>query len=400
MALCRLLPFYCSYTQIQNEQESKSPKKSPIDKMVKWTPSQLLEGKLLPVIMNICVQDEIESEWVWNMTEALGLLWKETCMGAHRAKLRDSEFQNISRICLRYFHLILRILPVEKKIELFTNRMIPNLSSLTDPFILHWVPKLVELAIPFLQDESRTVRKAFSEYVIKLITLHSLCMDRAPSVARKRETKGIVGKLKESFSVLPVSRILFPRSGPRPVHHGLGKSFVNATVPTSLDQEPLPVKPNQDVAEQLDKPVLKKVLSIATQIEQADQDEEISLATATPNTKKSWDDAFFNNEHKPDYDIHFEMDEMIASIAHTNEHKQSIDSEALTKLDDTKAQPTPSPSNKSPGKRSSSITVVPLLDNQGVHVEENKKSSRPTPKTYESWGDDMDADVELDDIHL
>ena len=59
------------------------------------------------------------------------------------------------RSILKAFHLLLRILTPDDKIQFLLYTLVGSLDQIRDPNLVIWIPKIMELLIPFIKDDTR-----------------------------------------------------------------------------------------------------------------------------------------------------------------------------------------------------------------------------------------------------
>nr|KAJ3422451.1 hypothetical protein HK105_007972 [Polyrhizophydium stewartii] len=196
-----------------------------------FPPLGLVEDTLIPHALRICISDSVEPELLWHLLDSLAVVWKRLSVLIARNKAYDpNELTRMTRSLIKCFHLLIRVLPVDAKIEFFCNRLCGNLEQGGDAsaFAVVWIPRLIELAIPFLRDDNREVRRHVSAAVMRMLTIMSTALDRTPTIARKREQTSLVTKLQRAYGANRRVQHLFPKSGPRRSRapsHGVSPAF-------------------------------------------------------------------------------------------------------------------------------------------------------------------------------
>lgn len=75
------------------------------------------------------------------------------------------------------------------------------------------------------------MRRQISQHLTKIITVISTAMDRAPTIARKRDESSVASKLRKVYGRLSRSRTIFPKTGPRGPTTSHRRSVVHGTLP-------------------------------------------------------------------------------------------------------------------------------------------------------------------------
>jgi hypothetical protein len=108
----------------------------------------------------------------------------------------------------------MRVLEPQQKIEFFCKRLCGG-STITDPTSSIFIPKLVELGIPFLKDENKHVRHEIGQTLIIIVTVISAEMDQTPIVSKRRDKESLKVKIRDYYQKLERLNNHFPRTGPR-----------------------------------------------------------------------------------------------------------------------------------------------------------------------------------------
>ncbi|KAJ1569056.1 hypothetical protein HK096_004364 [Nowakowskiella sp. JEL0078] len=185
----------------------------------------------------------------------------------------------------------------------------------------HWVPKVIELIVPYLRDDNRNVRRIIGDVLLKLINFLSTTTDRTPTVSRKREDSNLVIQLRRLYHErLPRNRRLFAKTGPDFTQHALN-STPNVT-PVNKD---LPNLPEQ---RRLSKQSSKMSLG-----QLAPSSRPASMLIPAANIKfdcwsESWDEAFeraqpTTQENNTEKDTEL-ADEIFTDISKLNLNNQQV----------------------------------------------------------------------------
>ncbi|KAJ3278364.1 Protein-associating with the carboxyl-terminal domain of ezrin [Borealophlyctis nickersoniae] len=174
----------------------------------------LVENVIIPHALNVCVNEDVEESEKLCVLDALILLWKRMCVVEANNKAVP-DIRILTRSILKSFHLIMKVLPPLSRADFFS-RVVGDLdAAVADSGTMQWLSRVVELGNPFLRDESREVRHTVSDSLIRIISLVTSNMDRAPTVSRKRDEGSVSSKLRKVYGGIPRTRGLFPKSGPR-----------------------------------------------------------------------------------------------------------------------------------------------------------------------------------------
>ncbi|KAI8916051.1 hypothetical protein EDD86DRAFT_197540 [Gorgonomyces haynaldii] len=376
-ALCALLPHYSNEYETRKQEESKKPVNQR--NLPKHAPTTLCDDYILRHTLRLCITDEPDLDFMWPLIDALVQLWKQLLVQISKQKKQKetSEAAKMSKLLLRAFHLILRTLSPDLRIELMTSHLLKKNDTISESGVMLWIPKLMELVLPFLQDDNRTVRRAVSDFMTKIIALQSAAMDNIPTISRKRDTSGVVERLKQSYQSLQRKNTNFARMGPRSVHLDWTK-----------DKMPFPRR------ESIEQPV-----------------QEVSPESPKKETK-DWDQFFDQSAEQPisaSMDA-FEIDTMIASLSQPPEKEQEEGPKYIDRQDlvaarehamrdslDEKASELP---QTKPEIIKQSLPVIPLVDQVDMNFPEEVRDEGHVNPT-DGWGDeDFDQDLELDDVKL
>eukprot|EP00842_Homolaphlyctis_polyrhiza_P003724 jgi/Hompol1/4352/HPOL_003593-RA len=185
----------------------------------KFRPLVLVDTLLIPHLLRICISETVEPESLWQLLDSIAASWKRTSLFISKNKTQPmAAVLKIAQNLFKAIGLIMRVLPADQKIEFFCNRLCAGLDSSVESAsspLTVWIPKLLELAIPFLKDDNRNVRRYVSATVMKMVTLMTAELDRAPTISRKREQASLVSRMQAAYSPTPRSITMFPRVGPR-----------------------------------------------------------------------------------------------------------------------------------------------------------------------------------------
>jgi hypothetical protein len=151
-ALCRIIPFQCQYvadmksTKVENTEQPFS---------ARFHPLETLENGIIPHIMRICTAKDRNPEDLWAVLDSLIELWKKIVILAHNSKSKNTDARRLNMSLLKSFHVILRVLPSNEKIELASKRFLSQLDCSNDSMVRNWIPKIIELYTPFLKDDNK-----------------------------------------------------------------------------------------------------------------------------------------------------------------------------------------------------------------------------------------------------
>ncbi|KAK6098863.1 hypothetical protein MT418_000342 [Batrachochytrium dendrobatidis] len=181
----------------------------------------LVEDMLIPHTLRICIYENTDVKDLWCLLDHLSNVWKRLIVFSEKNKYNTPDISSIIRSLFKCLHLIMRILPVDQKIDYFCNRLCGGLDSVNDTSAsaILWIPKLIELSIPFLRDDNRDVRRHVSLTVMKLLTIISTAFERAPTISRKREQTSLTTRLLSVYGQNTRVSLAFPKSGPRQLVH-------------------------------------------------------------------------------------------------------------------------------------------------------------------------------------
>ncbi|KAI8913903.1 hypothetical protein DFJ77DRAFT_52575 [Powellomyces hirtus] len=101
------------------------------------------------------------------------------------------------------------------KTEFYCNRLVGDATRSLESSSMHWQARTIDLGTPFIKDDNRDVRRQISQTVLNVITVIAAAMDRAPTIARKRDESSVANKLRKVYDRLSRTRTVFPRTGPR-----------------------------------------------------------------------------------------------------------------------------------------------------------------------------------------
>ncbi|KAJ3145960.1 Protein-associating with the carboxyl-terminal domain of ezrin [Geranomyces michiganensis] len=179
------------------------------------TPRNLVEESLIPHVLSICVQESATPEQQWLILDSVIMLWKNLCV-AEATNKGPPDVREITQSIVNCFHLILKVLPPEMKTECYCVRLVGDATGRLESPAIHWLARTIELGTPFIQDENRDVRREISQAVLKVITVVSTAMDRAPTITRKRQgERDVASRLRKVYARLARTNTVFPRTGPR-----------------------------------------------------------------------------------------------------------------------------------------------------------------------------------------
>ncbi|KND00058.1 SCY1 protein kinase [Spizellomyces punctatus DAOM BR117] len=187
---------------------------SPAAPETRYTAQLLVENLIIPHTLNVCVSDTIPMEQKWLVIDGLVTLWKKLCVMEGTSK-GSPDVRYLTASIIKCFHLIMKVLPPVSKSEFFCQQLVGDLEGVADSSAMHWLPKVIELGVPSLKDENRDVRRQISQALLRIITFISTAMERAPTVARKRDESSVASKLRRVYGRLARTRTIFPRTGPR-----------------------------------------------------------------------------------------------------------------------------------------------------------------------------------------
>ncbi|KAJ3017982.1 Protein-associating with the carboxyl-terminal domain of ezrin [Thoreauomyces humboldtii] len=180
----------------------------------RYTPSILVENVLIPHTLSVCVQDSITPDQMWMVLDAMVSLWKRMCI-AEGTNKASSDVRILTTSIVKSFHLLLKALPPPMKTDFFCHRLVGDTSLPLESAAIHWLARTIDLGTPFVKDENRDVRQKISQTVVEVISIISAAMDRAPTIARKRDETSVASKLRKVYDRLVRNRTVFPRTGPR-----------------------------------------------------------------------------------------------------------------------------------------------------------------------------------------
>ncbi|KAH6570224.1 hypothetical protein BASA60_007828 [Batrachochytrium salamandrivorans] len=209
---------------LQNPPGLQKGTSADVDNTPEYSMQHLVEDLLIPHALRICISESIDVDGLWLLLDQLASLWKRLIVLSEKPKHNSTANMSTIRSLFKCLHLILRILPVDQKIEYFCHRLCGNLgvSGEASPSSILWIPKLIELSIPFLKDDSRDVRRHISASVMKMLAIISSAFERAPSIARKREQTSLSARLCSVYGNNLRVASAFPKSGPRQMSISIG----------------------------------------------------------------------------------------------------------------------------------------------------------------------------------
>ncbi|KAJ3113705.1 Protein-associating with the carboxyl-terminal domain of ezrin, partial [Nowakowskiella sp. JEL0407] len=288
----------------------------------RYNPTMIVDTIIVPHSLNVCLSLDITPELQDAIFQRLITMWKKLVVMESSSRTSDAtQIKTFNRSLMKNFHLILRVLPPDQKSVFLVEKLVGPISEL-DATSSHWIPRILELGIPFLRDENRQVRRAVGELLNSLITFLSNISDRTPTVSRKRDgDANLILQLRKLYhEKLPRDKRLVVKTGPDFSHLGVG---VQENVSVGLvDIPPKDVAPRKYSAAS---PTNGEVQLVAPEVEQTPEVSNVSKE-ANEGWEEKWDDDGFDPEQPQQQELD----------STTSSHKVAADFET------TLALPTPS----------------------------------------------------------
>ncbi|KAJ3112085.1 hypothetical protein HDU96_004954 [Phlyctochytrium bullatum] len=190
----------------------------------------IVDRNLVPKAIRACVwEEEVTDGGQEKILKSLCKMWKRLCEIEFESKRPDvlKRVRPILRSCSQCFYLVLRVLPKAKRHSFLEETLVGNLASAES---VAWLPRVVELLIPFLKDDSNPSARSFRNSVANIMSraissitdsVHQLKDPGRVSVVAEEEDEytslannPYVERLRHMYARLP-RRAVFPKSGPR-----------------------------------------------------------------------------------------------------------------------------------------------------------------------------------------
>ena len=201
----------------------------------------LVDNILIPHVLKSCIDTALDRQMLWDIIDSFVRCWKGLIIASARQKVYNvRELLKITKNMSKCLHMVMKVLPSDDKIRLLKHHICEKFELLSEstgaaPVVI--IPKVLDLAIPFLRDENKNVRHEISKCVMAMVSALMITLDRAPSIARKRESDSILSTIKKVYGRMNRTRVIFSKSGPR-----RGTSFDKDTERKEVSSEPKDVR--------------------------------------------------------------------------------------------------------------------------------------------------------------
>ncbi|KAJ3192315.1 Protein-associating with the carboxyl-terminal domain of ezrin [Irineochytrium annulatum] len=210
------------------------------------TSAFILEKNVMPKVLRCCIWDDVSDAGRAIVFQSVMTMWKALCEIEGRAKTQEilQRARPLIKSSIQCFHLVLKILPLPKKIE-FLNDV---LAGEGDREAIYWLPRILELLIPFMKDENKEFRNLVSDVMTRSISHIMSTLNSLPTydpTADDDEEANVSApnpytvRLQRIYGRLP-RRAVFSHSGPKPASHPSSSPSHEhaATTPTSKSASP------------------------------------------------------------------------------------------------------------------------------------------------------------------
>ncbi|KAJ3210569.1 Protein-associating with the carboxyl-terminal domain of ezrin [Dinochytrium kinnereticum] len=313
----------------------------------------IVDRNIVPKTVRCCVWEEEVSEVGQEVVlESVVGMWRRLCVIENETKRADvlRRVRPILRSCSQCFYLLLRVLPMSKRLVFLEETLIGDINSKD---AIAWLPRIVELLIPFLKDHSRQMRQSVSKIMSQSIASISECTQLLGPLDKTddKESNPYTDRLRRMYGKLP-RRQVFMKSGPRIVFSAQPSTNApkdHRVSPLDVERDDLWTRWDDDVSEEGEegrKDGLDEFAGLGDALPAADTDQDLERLHRLSEIRK-------RREARGE------------EIRHKQEMKKSISTPLSTIGGGAAWVSSPSPKSRMPRIGSSGADYVPLVSGGG-----------------------------------
>ncbi|KAJ3412366.1 Protein-associating with the carboxyl-terminal domain of ezrin [Chytridiales sp. JEL 0842] len=201
-----------------------------IDERVPLKPEFLVEKLIIPHILRAVVTPDISDRLLNGALDGVVKMWKTLC--CMEAKYKD--MRSLVRNLHHCFHLILKASGPERRMHFLSSYLIGDISSTPIEVAVHsgahnWLPRVMELVIPFLRHSDETFRSFVAVLLTQSITFMSTLPPteavspsssntsptESPTTPTSENDAALVRRLRKACLRIQKKQHIFARPGPK-----------------------------------------------------------------------------------------------------------------------------------------------------------------------------------------